>query len=410
MSTENTKKNSKLESLRLTLWPVIQIITLATLVIFLSSCAKMGGEDGLGFTLFPEESIAEQGAPPLPRHLLMDVGIQELDPNYTLDQAKAGEVFPEVRKAEAKYFALRLKNAINETDFWNNVWVVPAAAITDVKVGGKIIESTGQALELRIVAKDASGRELLNKSYSEEATEYDYSGGRKPFENLFAEVAQDLQAVFDKVSHRRINKIKQNADMRFASWIAPEAFSFYTKEQQEAANIPGNDPIYQQAVRLREYDQLFFDRLQDDYDEFYNKVESQHTTWSHESYKELAVRNEAQGDAVTKGLLSGLVMALGIAAVAAGANNNSDAAMIGGGVATAAGAHGIHQAFGEYQRTAIHDDALRELGASLEGDLQPHTLEMEGKAIQLTGSVEEQYLQWHSVLQDQYRLETQADY
>lgn len=368
-------------------------------------------------SLFPTMSVAEKNAPELPINLVMDVGIEEFDENYTLEEAKDREVFAEVRKAEAKYFALRLKRAVEKTGYWNGVWVVPEAAVADIKVRGKILESDGQELKLHIIAVDATGKELLDKKYSEEATEYDYSAGRKPFDVTFNEIAEDLKKSIKKKDHAHIQSVKNSANLRFANWIAPDAFSHHLDKKHKIASLPAdNDPIYLQAIRLREHDALFFDKLQDYYDDFYGKVESHHTNWAKESYLEIEAKQGEQINAVTEGLLGTLLTVGGIAAMAAGMDSAMDAdpnvmgatAGIAGGALAAAGGVGVlGDAVDSYQKSKVHDEAIRELGASVETTLRPHTIEVEGKTVSLEGSIDQQYLQWHSVLQEQYYAETQ---
>lgn len=359
--------------------------------------------------LFSSDSIAQESkSEPLPIHLEMDIGILEFDPNYTLQQAKDQEVYPEVRKAEARRLPLNLKSALQMTDYWANIWIVPGNAITDIKVQGKIIESTGEDLKLHIQAQDASGRVLLDKNYQEEASEYDYSGGRKPFTALFERIAKDLQNAYRNTSHAKIAKMKTDTDIRFAKWVAPKAFSQHIDEQQKVISEPNpNSIIYKQALRLREHDALFFDKLQDYYDDFAQKTEKAHSTWLHESYLEISAKNKAQTDAILKGILSGIVTVLGVAALAHGARTgNSTTAGIGTAAALGGGL-GVASSVQKYQASKIHDDAVRELADSTEISLKPHTLEIEGKKIQLEGSVEQQYLKWHNALQEQHRLESQ---
>ena len=385
-----------------------------SIALTVSLCACTAMQDGNSVSLlFPTKSIAEKHAPLLPDNLRMDVGIEKFEENYTLKQAKKYEVFAEVRKAEARYFPLRLKKSIEKTGYWNGVWIVPESAIADVKIRGKIIKSTGEELELEIIASDATGRKLLDKKYSEKATEYDYTGGRKPFDNTFTNIAEDLRKSFNKIDHAQIQTVKNNADLRFVNWIVPDAFAHHIDENNnhKVLSLPAdNDPIYQQALRLREYDALFFDKLQDYYDEFYDKVEQSHTTWANESYLEISAKKKQQKKAVVTGLVSGLITALGVVAIVSGAKDGNSNTTAGGAVLTTAGGLGIAKAVSEYKKSKIHDEAIRELGASVESSLKPHTVEIEGKTIQLEGSVDQQYLQWHTALQEQYHIETQPSH
>jgi hypothetical protein len=57
-------------------------------------------------------------------------------------------------------------------------------------------------------------------------------------------------------------------------------------------------------------------------------------------------------------------------------------------------------------RKKSHIAVLRELGASLASDMAPHLVELEGKVLRLTGSVESQYVRWRELLREIFAAET----
>lgn len=380
--------------------------------VLLSACA--GGPQSYVFDkeipyaddendLFPTETLAE-GVEAPPRHLRLDVGVMEFDPNYTLEQAKSYEVYPEVRKAEAKYYAVRLRDKIREQDYWNSVWVVPDTAVTDIKVSARIIRSDGRYLELAVKAMDSKGGVLLRKIYKETATQYDYSAGRKPFDNLFQRIADDLVLKTAGVDADDTMEIRETTDLRFVRWLAPEMFARGNERRVVRS------AAYRQAVRLREYDALFFDKLQDYYNRFNLRIKESHTKWSQESYLEIEAKEEAQSEARKQAIGGALLVALGIAAAVAGSNSSStgtqDAALVAGAATAAGGSALVYDAQQKYKRSEIHDEAIRELGAALESEVKPHTVTLEGEVVRLDGSIKEQYLLWQSVLKKHHRAAT----
>jgi len=54
---------------------------------------------------------------------LLDVGILIFDPN--LPEEDQEFIFPEIRKAEARYIPYHLKTTLEDTGFWGGVWVLP---------------------------------------------------------------------------------------------------------------------------------------------------------------------------------------------------------------------------------------------------------------------------------------------
>ena len=54
----------------------------------------------------------------------------------------------------------------------------------------------------------------------------------------------------------------------------------------------------------------------------------------------------------------------------------------------------------------IHDDAIRELGDSLKTEVRPMVLDIQGRTVEITGTIEEQYRKWRALLREIYLNET----
>jgi hypothetical protein len=54
----------------------------------------------------------------------------------------------------------------------------------------------------------------------------------------------------------------------------------------------------------------------------------------------------------------------------------------------------------------MHLQALQELGASLDSEVAPLLIDVEGEVMRLTGSVETQYATWRNLLRDIFATET----
>src|SRR5262245_32997175 len=104
---------------------------------------------------------AIQAATEIPEDQLLEVGVRLFDENVPTDEKKMEDkhIFPEVRKAEARYIPMQIRNTLEGTGQWGQVRVMPAdAEALDVYVSGKIIESTGQKLRAEVTVSDATGR------------------------------------------------------------------------------------------------------------------------------------------------------------------------------------------------------------------------------------------------------------
>ena len=106
-------------------------------------------------------SIAN-AAEDVPEEQLLDVGIVIFDPG--LDEYDEDEqVYPEVRRAEARYMPNLLSEAMQNSGAWGTVRVVPSAdQINDVIVEGTILHSDGEELQLLIKATDSRGDIWMN--------------------------------------------------------------------------------------------------------------------------------------------------------------------------------------------------------------------------------------------------------
>ena len=398
MSIANTKKGSE----EMHRNPYIAVFS----VIFLTGCLATSNTNSLlstyDFSEKPSVKVSADG--------YLDVGVLEFDPNIDEKKVKKGEVFPEVRKAEARYFPLRLRDALEKTHAWRNVWVVPRLAVVDVLLKAKILESNGAVLKLKVTAFDGTGRVWLEKTYKGEVSDVAYSLAKteKPFAEVFTQIAQDLLAVRNKKEAGELREIRKTSELRFAEVFSKEAFSSYLEKKRGRYKLLGlpadNDPIYQRVLSIKERDDFFLDVLQGYYGQFAVDISASYFDWAKNSQAELEMRSEARSSALLKGFLSTLLLVAG-AAVAANNNNSPNTATVGLGAA-AVGAVGLASSVKDYGASKIHDEALKELGLALEVDLQPQVMAIKDQTVTLEGTVENQYRQLHNKLKKIYFSDT----
>ena len=99
----------------------------------------------------------------------------------------------------------------------------------------------------------------------------------------------------------------------------------------------------------------------------------------------------------------------GAAAVIAGilgAASNSRLGQAAGYVGIGAGAYLAKEGLGQREEAKMHEEALKELGASLNAEVQPHTITLQDRTVTLSGTVDQQYGQWRQILSDMYHTET----
>ncbi|MEH6469110.1 MAG: hypothetical protein V7725_05810, partial [Porticoccus sp.] len=172
--------------------------------------------------------------------------------------------------------------------------------------------------------------------------------------------------------------------------------------QLEILSLPArNDPTLLRIERIRERDYLYIDTMQEYYDTFSLKMERPYQAWRMNSYEELEAVRELKRQYRNRTIGGVVAIVAGIAA----AGSNSGSSQSAAAVSIGAGALLVKSGFSKKAELQIHEDALIELGQSLEAAVEPRIIELENRTITLTGNVEAQYAQWKTLLKDIYQAE-----
>ena len=386
--------------------PERQLVLLALLLVFAGGCQTglSGGYGGL-FSDPPEESAVE----PVPEEWYLDAGIIRFKGEIDEKEMAEGDAFPQVRRAETLYFPQQLRQAMLRGGGWRHVWVMPERAVADLRIEGTILKSNGSELELEIRAVDSTGEPWVDRVYHYEFSETDYAGEdrARPLEPLFDQIARDLLAERDQRGVTTMKEVRAVAELRFAKEFAPQAFERYIETQGDRMHLVSlpaeEDTLYQLVLQIKERDDLFIETLQPYSEGFTEKIDASYRDWARQSYYERRARDEGVAASVTQGLLSALAIIGGIV-VAADSGSTPEARQLGQ-VLVGAGAYGAYDAYQDYEATEIHEAALKELGQSLDLEVQPQVVQVENQTHTLTGSVEDQYQQWHEILNEIYLSE-----
>ena len=347
-------------------------------------------------------------AAPIPAEYHLDAGIARFTGELTEEEKKAGENFARVRVAETLYLPQQLRQAMLRGGGWRNVWVIPARALTDVRVEGEILASDGSEMKLAVRAVDATGDVWLKRTYEHEFSAEDYAekAAGRPTDALFDRIAADLLAARDRRGEAGLREIRSVAELRFAREFVPGAFARHLSEADGRARLVGlparGDTTYQLTLQLKERDDRFLETAQGYAQDFAARIDDPYRDWARQSHFERAARDELVTQSWVKGLLGALAIAGGVAIAADGGNAETRQL---GQVLVAGGAYGVYDAYQDYESTEIHDAALQELGQSLSLEVEPQVVEVENRTRTLTGSLEQQYEQWHDVLGEIYRAD-----
>jgi len=367
---------------------------------------------------------AVQATEEVPEERLLDVGIHVFDPGIPReveenpDLADEKRVYPEIRRAEARYMPSQLRDTLAGTAQWGAVRVVPALVdSTDVIIDGRILESTGTELKLAIKAVDATGRVWLDKEYEGLADTRSYKEGgnlgRDPFENVYVNIANDLLAVRREITADKLVEIQRVAQLRFAGEFAPTAFGGYLDKdgksgRYKVVRLPAdNDPLMQRVEAIRERDANMVDTVSDGYASFSERMDEPYSNWRRYTYDEITAEEKLKAQARAR-------MALGAIAVAAAvlvpdSCGSSDCARIVDAArygAAAGGVMAVMSGMKKREEAKMHTDVLKELSNSFDAEAAPLVVDVEGRTLRLTGTAEQQYAEWRRLLHELYVEET----
>jgi len=356
-----------------------------------------------------------QASSEIPPEQLLDVGVRLFDENIPEDEKELEKrhIFPEVRKAEARYIPMQIRNTLEVTGHWGQVRVMPEdAEALDVYVSGVILESTGQQLSVDVTVADATGRTWFRKTYEQVADTRSYkdtTGPRRdPFQNLYSNLANDMLAYRQQLSGEQLEQVRRVSKLKFASELAPYAFTSYLSKDKkgtyQVARLPAeDDPLMVRMERIRERDYALLDTINEHYSLFADNMAEPYTNWRRYSYDELEAKDDAARSALTRKLL-------GAAAIVGGLMiGNETGSYAGRAAATGAvfgGAYAVKSGFDKGAEVKMHSDSIRQLGESFQAEVQPMVVEVEGRTLQLRGTAEEQFQEWRQLLKELYENET----
>jgi hypothetical protein len=374
------------------------------LLVFSLGCASQSSSS--------QSTQAIQAAHEIPQEELLDVGITIFDPGLPPEgQPVPEDVFPELRKAESRYQAIQLMETMQSTGQWGAVRVLPPGhGTTDLRVSGTILLSTGMKLALDIRAVDARGRVWLDERYRVQADEVVYLGSeasqRDPFQSLYNEISNDLLQARKKLRAGELAEIRQVSRLQYAANLAPEPFEDYLttdkKGRTRVKRLPArDDPMMARADTIRASENLFIDTLDQNFAAFFARMEAPYGSWRKYTYEEEKAYKALKRKALTQQILGGLAI-LGAALADPGSPAASvarDAAMIGGMAA-------IHAGIATSKEAKIHAEAIRELAASVETELEPIVVEVRGQTLRLSGSAATQYQEWQRLMREIWATET----
>ena len=380
--------------------PAFSLLTLLLLVTVSCTSSK---------TIQYENVPIQRAQIELTEEQLLDVGILIFDPN--LPEEDQEFIFPEIRKAEARYIPYHLKATLEDTGFWGGVWVLPEKSeAMDLIVGGRIEVSNGLKVAVRIGVWDVTGREWMNKVYETTVSRSAYSQQRDysqdPYQSFYNKIANDLLNIRNSLSSPELRRISEIGDLRFAAELVPGVYSDYLMQDEKdifsAKRLPSeNDEMMGRIQNVKEREFVLVDTLNEYYAKLYQDISVPYENWRKLSREEMLTYEDLKRSALKRQLL-GAAAILGAIAYEGNSQTSSYAkqAALYGGIEV------IKSGFGMSAEAKVHKESLKELGTSFDTQAKPLIIEIEGQTLRLTGTAQEKFLEWRKLLKQIYTEET----
>lgn len=370
-----------------------------------------------------------QASQQIPDDELLDVGVHEFDINITPEQMKDTDklakdrIYPDIRKAEARFIPSLLRATLESSGQWGAVRVVPSnVEFVDVSVEGRILESTGAKLALEVSVKDSTGRVWINKKkYESPADTGSYKTdaslrARDPFQNVYSEIANDMVAARDKLLADNRRDIRRVTELRFAQDLAPKALGGYVVKDQKGmmtvARLPAKDDPYTSRIdKIRERDVAVVDTVNGYYANFSDTMKDSYGSWRRSSFDEIEKESRDRNKARTRTILGAAAVLASIFVPGQCASTDYNCRRIESAARTAGaigGTAAVLSGLKKYSDAKVHAQALKELSETFQGEVQPQVVDVEGRTLRLTGTAEEQYKEWRELLHQLYLEETGA--
>lgn len=399
---------------------VIKKIIACVLILQLTGCQLT---EQKSYDVGPQANRASDAVkttpiPQLNQEIYLDAVVPVFDPGIPSDYQEQVDdnIWPQLRRAEANRFAVQTKNALIKTGAFASVNVVPNnRANAELFVLGEILESDSETLSIEIKLVDISGQLWRKKKFSYEVSGAFYrdlqNEEKDAYEPLFDEIAVYVVEQLSKVSEEEKQRLKYVNELRFAQSIAPAAFEQHLQRTRKGGyqvnSLPSeDDPMWQRIETLQVQEQLFLDRMQSQYDGFNLKTNESYLMWQSETFQELARAQEAENQALVRGILGGLLV---IGAIIVDSNSDSVGSEVFSAASTIGGAMIIKSAMDNHAQGKVHQAIIDELGESIDIEMSPQVIEMEDKTVELKGTAAEQYSQWRAHLKSIYQLEKTPD-
>jgi hypothetical protein len=329
-------------------------------------------------------------------------------------------IWPQLRRAEAKIFAVETKKSLDKIGAFGSVNVTPNSnASADLYILGTINKSNSEDVSIKAMVMDSTGKIWGNKTFNHRVSEGFFRDARNsdanPYGPVYDKLAEYVFKLLSKKSEVEKNTIRDITNIRYAQSYSPESYSQYLVSKTKYGiagrhvefNLTGkpadNDPMMSRIDVLHNQENMFMDRLQSQYLAFGLDADKHYRLWQKETLPEAVTARKVERKRNVKAVVGALAM---VGAVLAASNSNSPYVAANTTALAVVGVAAVGSAFKDNEQLSIHKATLDEMGESLDITLSPSVMMLDEKTVELTGSAADQHEQWKEHLHNIYEIES----
>ena len=279
------------------------------------------------------------------------------------------------RETEAQLLGAKQRLIFEGTGRWGVVRLYPQPSlIPQLMLDLVVLQSDGRQLRVHATLTGVHGDTLLSETYLEYASSEDVLtvGSEAPFTDLFHRIHNDVATKVALMPESE-DYLRQLSFLRYAQQLAPDAFEDYLSHDGvswQLRRAPAEqDPMYQRIAKLREYELLFVDTIDEQLTSALREIDTAYRLWLRASKEQLDWLEKRRARGVN----------------AEGFTDDS--------------AFARYQAvYAAYRSLKIHEQELFELVLDLESESRSTALAVEETVVTLEGTLEQQYREWREAL------------
>ncbi|MCX2981645.1 hypothetical protein EYC98_12305 [Halieaceae bacterium IMCC14734] len=317
----------------------------------------------------------------------LNISLVVFDPGIPTDPTHNKElgIFPKIRSAEARYLPFVLRQVLVDSNSWGATRVIPDPDPgTELLITGRLLQSDGIQLSFELNVSDSRGQTWFVKTYSGIAPENAYQTGRqngpRPFQATYDEVLADLFRYAQTLEPKALEAIRNLAFLRYAATLSPAAFGPYF-DRDETGNyqllrLPAyGDPMVARIEKVRQQEYVFVDTVDEQYRKLFAAMAPTYNLWRRYN-REQAIYQEAYEERL---------------ADRSKPKSGSYQAM--------------KRSYINFRWSKIQQQESAKLATGFNNEVAPTVMQLQGRVVELEGSLEEQYREWRRILQSIYQLE-----